>query len=311
MKQKIYIYGLITALIIVAGTVFKVNHMPGAGIMITIGIALLVLIFIPSALVNNYKSGDNRQSLPLYIITWITCLIIFTAMLFKVQHWPFAGTLLTIALPFPYIVFLPVFLYITSKNKNSSIYNTVFVLLLLALNSVFTGLLALNVSKVRIDESYNLSRNYIRMETFLKQIPKKNEGSPVIAKIDNVLKIVDDYRDKILKSESLSSEQWNKEPGGLWRPDARDIAAAAILNPDGSYPGEELYTGLRNLVLELEKDPQYKLLADKAPLIFDFYENDDKDMNWAKQTFSYNTLSWSLMYLDGLQADLNMIRASI
>ncbi len=310
MKQKIYIYGLCTVLVIVLGTIFKINHLPGAGIMITIGLAALVLFFIPSALINNYKSGDNRQSLSLYIITWITCFVIFTAMLFKVQHWPFAGTMLTIALPFPYIVFLPVFLYVTSKNKKFNIYNTVFVLFLLALNSVFSGLLALNVSKVRIDESYNLSRNYERMETVFKQIPDKKESSTVSGKIDEVLRIVNDYRDKILKSEGLSTGQWNKEPGGLWRPDARGIAANAILNPKEHYPGEELEMGLKDLIAELGKNPGYESLAKAAPSIFNYTEGGDVADSWA-QAFTYNTLSWSLIYLDGLEANLNMIKVSL
>jgi hypothetical protein len=311
MKQKIYIYGLIAALIIVAGTVFKVNHLPGAGILLTVGIAALVLFFIPSALISNYKSGDNRQSRSLYIITWITCFIIFSAMLFKVQHWPFAGALLTIAIPFPYVVFLPVFLFVTSKNKNFNIYNTVFVLLLLALNSVFSGLLALNVAKTRIDESYNLSRNYISMETVLKQIPHKNEGSSVAVKIDEVLKIVNDYRGKILKDEDLSSELWNKEPGGLWRPNARGIAAVSILNTNGSYAGEELQKGIKDLISELEKNSGYESLAKAAPAIFNYSDGGDEPDSWARQIFSDNTLSWSLMYLDGLEANLNMIKASI
>lgn len=311
MKQKIYIYGLCTALVIVTGTVFKVNHLPGAGILLTVGIAALVLIFIPAALVNNYKSGDNRQSLPLYIVTYITCLFIFTAMLFKVQHWPYAGALLTIALPFPYVVFLPVFLYVTSKNKNFNIYNTVFVLLLLALNSVFSALLALNVSKARIDESYNLSRNYTRMETVLKQIPEKTDETPITREIDKVLRIVNDYRDRILKVEDLSSEQWKKEPGGLWRPDARGLASYAILSAGGHYPGEDLERGLKDLIAELHKTPGYASLAKSAPLIFNYSESVEGDDGWAQEIFANNTLSWSLMYLDGLETNLNMIKATI
>lgn len=48
-----------------------------------------------------------------------------------------AGRLLMIAIPFPYVVFLQVFLTVTAKNKNFSINNTIFVLLLLAGVSVF------------------------------------------------------------------------------------------------------------------------------------------------------------------------------
>lgn len=143
MKQKIYLFGIITALVIFTGTIFKMNHYPGAGILLTIGLITLVLLFLPVALVNNYKGEGSADKLPLYIVTWLTCFLIFTAMLFKIQHWPLAGVLLTIAIPFPYIVFLPVFLIITSRNKNFNIYNTISVLFLLALNSVITAFLAI------------------------------------------------------------------------------------------------------------------------------------------------------------------------
>ena len=162
MKQKIYILGVITAMIISTGVILKVNHWPAAGILITAGTLILVLIFLPVALINNYKAEGNNQNRVLYIVTYITCFVVFIGMLFKIMHWPYAGIGLFIALPFPYIVFLPVFLVVTAKNKNFSIYNTVFVLLLLALNSVFSALLALNVSKETINDSYNISRDYIR-----------------------------------------------------------------------------------------------------------------------------------------------------
>ncbi len=131
MKQKIYILGVITAMIISTGVILKVNHWPAAGILITAGTLILVLIFLPAALINNYKAEGNSQNRLLYIVTYITCFVVFIGMLFKIQHWPYAGIALLIALPFPYIVFLPVFLTVTSKNKNFNIYNTVFVLLLL------------------------------------------------------------------------------------------------------------------------------------------------------------------------------------
>jgi hypothetical protein len=66
-------------------------------------------------------------------------------MLFKVMHWPYAGHLLMISLPFPFVVFLPVWLYFTARIKNFNINNTIFVLFLLALHAVFSALLALNI----------------------------------------------------------------------------------------------------------------------------------------------------------------------
>jgi hypothetical protein len=310
MKQKLYILGVISAMIISTGLILKVEHWPMGQILITAGTLIFVLIFLPAALINSYKAEGNNQNRLLYIVTYITCFVVFTGILFKIQHWPFAGIALSIALLFPYIVFLPVFLAVTAKNKNSNIYNTVFVLMLLALNSVFSCMLALNVSKEVINDSYNLSQDYRRQEAALIQFPVRYQQSTVNLKIDEVLKIVNEYQDKILKQEGLSREQWNSNPGNLWRPEARGVAAEAILNPDGPFPGNELQTALKNLILEFGKSAGYESLAKDAPLIFDYREDGYGGEPGSQMNFSLNPLSWALIYLDGLEANLYMIRAS-
>jgi hypothetical protein len=311
MKQKLYILGVISAMIISTGLILKVEHWPMGQILIAVGTLILVLIFLPASLINSYKAEGNNQNRLLYIVTYITCFVVFTGMLFKIQHWPFAGLALLIALPFPYIVFLPVFLVVTSKNKNFNIYNTVFVLMLLALNSVFSCMLALNVSREVIDDSYNLSRDYKRQEEALIQFPEKHQQSTVNLKIDEVLNIVNEYQDKILKQEGLSREQWNSNPGNLWRPEARGLAADAILNPEGPFPGNELQTSLKNLILELGKSSGYESLAKDAPLIFDYREDGFGGEPGSQMNFSLNPLSWALIYLDGLEANLLMIKTTV
>ena len=235
MKQKIYILGVITAIIICTGVILKVNHWPTAGILITAGTLVLVLIFFPAALINNYKAEGNTQNRLLYIVTYITCFVVFIGMLFKIMHWPHAGIGLLIALPFPYIVFLPVFLIVTSKNKNFNIYNTIFVLLLLALNSVFSALLSLNVSRDTITDSYNISRNYNKIEAAIAQKPIIGNESAVNMKIDEILKITNDYQDLILKHEGMTREEWENNPAKLLRADSPNIAAT-VLSDNGEMP---------------------------------------------------------------------------
>jgi hypothetical protein len=311
MKQKIYILGVFTTLIIFLGAIFKVNHLPAAGILLTVGLVTLVVLFLPLALVNHYRSEESRQNLSLYIVTWLTCFVVFISMLFKIMHWPLAGLLLTIALPFPYVVFLPVFLGVTSKNKNFNIYNTVFVLLLLALNSVFSGLLALNVTLERIEDSYNLSSHYNKLETVLSQLPDPDLNSPVNLKIDEVLKTVNDYQGLILEQEGISMEQWNNDPWNLRRPDARGVAIKAINTTSESPAGEKLVNGLKGLIAEMEITPGYETMAKNAPLIFDFTEPAGSEQEWVDRIFNDNNLAWTLIYLDGLKVNLQIIKEAI
>jgi hypothetical protein len=311
MKQKIYILGLITVLIVFTGLVFKINHFAGAGVLLSTGIVTFVVIFMPIALRNHFKAEGTRQNLPLYIVAWLTCFVVFTGMLFKIMHWPHAGTMLLVALPFPYVVFLPVFLTVTSKNKNFSIYNTVFVLMLLVFNSVFTTLLGLNVTKNRIDDSYNLSRNYQNFEDALSQLPENTPEPSLNLKIDEALKMINEYQEIILKHENMTVEQWQKKPESLQMPDTRGRSAQALIKAGDTSVGTKLFICLKALTKEMGNTPGYEDLAKLSPVIFDLEVPSGNDEEWSNWKFSNNSLSWVLIYLDGIETNLKMIKATV
>ncbi len=308
MKQKLYTLGLIVALITFAGAIFKVNHLPGAGILLTVGLLSLVLIFLPAALINHYKSSESEKNMILYIVTWITTFVLFISMLFKIMHWPHAGLLLLIALPFPYVVFLPVFLAVTSKNKSFNIYNTVFVLLLLALNSVFAGLLALSPALTRINDSYNISRDYNRSSAVITASLTDTEITPVNSKIDEVIAIIDSTQAAILKFRHTEPVEWIRNAGELSHPDEM-INPEMTVSEDESSPGIMLAMNLRELINIIDQTPGYEDLAANIAAITDFNVPSGQEDIWVKETFSGKTISWALIYLDGLRANLLMIRA--
>ncbi|HDR68198.1 MAG TPA: hypothetical protein ENN61_04025, partial [Bacteroidaceae bacterium] len=47
MKNFTYLFGLSFALVTIIGAFFKRMHWPGAGILLTVGIAMVVLVFLP------------------------------------------------------------------------------------------------------------------------------------------------------------------------------------------------------------------------------------------------------------------------
>jgi hypothetical protein len=311
MKQKTYILGLASALIIFAGILFKVNHWAGAGIMLTLGFVALVLLFLPAALIDHYNDGETERNRLLHIVTYITCFVVFTSMLFKIQHWPFAGIFILVALPFPFVVFLPVFLTVTSKNKNFNIYNLVFVLMLLALVSVFSALLSLNVAKDRIMDSYSLSSHYINFENVMKELPSPAAAKPVEIKIDKAIGTIDEYKNLILKSEGMTAGQWGKNPDDLKRPDSPSVAALA-LEAAGDVPyGARLEKELKDVISVLEKTKGCEDLAKGTFSLVGFTNAISDGTNWSGSTFRDIPLSWVLIYLDGLKADLLMIKASV
>jgi hypothetical protein len=309
MKQKIYILGLVSALIISLGAIFKMNHWPGAGYLLILGIFTLVIIFLPLALRNSYKFEGDRQNSILYWATWLTCFVVFTAMLFKILHWPKAGLFLMIALPFPYIVFLPVFIWVTGKNKNFNIYNTVFVLFLLAAVSSVSVLLALDVSKERIVDSLLLPANYNRLENAVNRIPVSNKQLLINQEIDKLIKTVADYQDLICKCDGITPDQWNNDPEALLTSNSWQLQINKILE-EGILLQEKLRSGLSDFIGLLEKSPGYEDLAKEAPAIFDMEKSSGKLYAW-KDDLIILLQPWSLTYLDGLETNLRLIKTSL
>ncbi len=312
MKQKIYTLGIVTTSVIFLGALLKINHWPGGGYLLIIGILMLIIVFLPLALRNHYRTEGGRKNLLLYIVTWLTCFVVFGGMLFKLMHWPGAGKALLIALPFPYVVFLPVFLIVTSRDKNFSIHNTVAVLFLLAATSISSALLGLNVSKEKLNDSMRLSGNYNRVEVVLDQIPAAAGQATFTKKIDELLGIIDDYQGKIFTVEGLSEEDWNNDPWIYPRPDAASVLdkALVIAGPNQAYD-TRLQEGLGDLVSELQKSAANEEISGKIPLIFDFFETPEDSPGWTKSMFMVPPRVWSLIYLDGLETNLKLLQSGL
>ena len=131
-------------------------------------------------------------------------------------------------------------------------------------------------------------------------------------KIDEVLKIVNNYQDLIFKNQGITREQWKKDPGNLLNPDSPNIAAG-ILADNGEMPaGARLEKALEELIALMKQSKGYEETAKAAPAILGLGEEKREDPVW---TFSFRNiiipLPWVLIYLDGVETNLKMIKASV
>ncbi len=309
MKQKIYILGLATAIIVFLGTLFKVNHWPGAAILLVSGISILVFVFLPLALVSSYKAEGSKGKRLLYIVTWLTAFIVFAAMLFKIQHWAGAGLLMLVSIPFPFVVFLPVFLMSRSGNSKENIYNTVSVLFLLMLISCFTGLLALNVSKDKMIDSYSVMHNYYQSNKAAENLDVRSHSSAALL-IDELIGKTQEYRDLYIGSSGYSPDMWKGELGpyqGSWLSQKNDIRFGK--EKEAIHSG--LLSGLRDLISLLEKTPGCESLAAAAPSLFNLRKTPSGNYNWDSDQILYPTHPWLLVYLVGLENNLRLMKVSV
>ncbi len=143
MKKTTFLLGILVIQNMLAGTLFKVMHWPGANILLTLGCMLFSFIFLPIALYISYK--EQHQYLWLHVITLFVFSIGIQSILFKVLQWDGNQLLLQIAFPLPFILFLPVFLYQTRLNKKLDDTNFLGVLFGLTFIAVFSVLLAMRI----------------------------------------------------------------------------------------------------------------------------------------------------------------------
>jgi|WetSurSiteA1Bulk_404760.scaffolds.fasta_scaffold02598_2 hypothetical protein len=315
MKQKIYILGIVTLLLIFTGTLFKINHYAGAGYLIVAGMSMLLLVFLPMALVNNYRAEGDHRNRFLYIITWVTCLVVFGGMLFKIMHWPGAGKLLLVAIPFPFVVFLPVYLYFTAKIRNFNIYHTVYVLYLLVYLAVFSALLSLNVSTVRIDQSFVLADTYKKMTAFAGNMagasslrPNTDYEKKLAESADRLLATTEHCKKLLYEKMEITGEKLQDWKGKTGMMDSRTLAANVLLKGDQQSPAMQLETDIRQFIQLLKEGPDGDSLAMHASRILMMEEDNTSGKTWGRLMFENTWTSWALIYIESMEANVNLLK---
>src|SRR5664280_812750 len=107
MKNTMKISGVAGTVLFGFAALFKIQHWPGAGQMMTLGAMVLAFVFLPSALGVLWKETHNRKRLFLFISAFFAGMLLILGTLFKIQHWPMAGTILTLAALSGILFFIP------------------------------------------------------------------------------------------------------------------------------------------------------------------------------------------------------------
>lgn len=142
MKKLLFVLGILAAQCMLAGTLFKIMHWPGASMFLIAGAVIFCLAFLPFALRLSYQEQGNY--LWLHLVTYLVFALGVSSIVFKVLHWNGAQLLLQIAFPLPFVVFLPVYLYQTRMDKKLNDISFLGVLVGLTFIAVFSVLLSLN-----------------------------------------------------------------------------------------------------------------------------------------------------------------------
>lgn len=116
MKKSMKTMGTLALALLALAVVFKFQHWPGAGSMMSLGFIIICFMFYPSLLYTMYKEVSSKKQAGLYVFAFLGGLLFMTGIYLKVQHWPHA-TLMFSAGSFSLLLLLiPVFFLILKKS---------------------------------------------------------------------------------------------------------------------------------------------------------------------------------------------------
>jgi uncharacterized membrane protein (DUF106 family) len=119
MKNTMKIFGLVSLVMITVGALFKIQHWPGAGPLLVFGFLLLGGLFFPSALWIMKKESKLKGSLFIYLMSIIGGALFIFGILFKIQHYPYAGILLIIGFSSICLILIPSILISKLRDENA------------------------------------------------------------------------------------------------------------------------------------------------------------------------------------------------
>ena len=97
MKKFMYILGMIAPAMLITGTIFKIQHWPGAGVLLMLSLFMLGAIYLPVFVmvkIRDTRKEGKKVNIPMYIAGLIAGIIFIAGAMFKIQHWPGAGIMI-------------------------------------------------------------------------------------------------------------------------------------------------------------------------------------------------------------------------
>lgn len=144
-QSYLYILAFLGGLLFMLGILFKVQHWPGAHIVLSVGSGILLLIFIPVYLFSGFRMTNKLKSYHAFGVLGLFFLLL--GLIFKINHWPGAAVILYLSIIVLSVIYVP--MYYIKEVRNSEKVRTDFLFGLIAMIYVIllTTMMSLNSSR--------------------------------------------------------------------------------------------------------------------------------------------------------------------
>jgi hypothetical protein len=119
MKKTMIVTGSIATPLLAAGIILKFLHLPGAAVLIVLGIFLLSFIFLPLMFILRMREKNATADKAISILGGISGILTSLGVLFKIMHWPGANLMSITALLIMLLVFIPVYFFTGLRNPEN------------------------------------------------------------------------------------------------------------------------------------------------------------------------------------------------
>jgi hypothetical protein len=331
MKKFMFVLGIIAPSLLILGTFFKVQHWPGAGVMLTLSLFMLGAIYLPvfaMVRIRDTRKEGKKPNLPMYIFGVIAGIIFVAGAMFKIQHWPGAGIMISASAIVTIGVFIPILVYQAVKDKENQVKNFTVLIFVLAFVAVTFMMFALRTSKNVLDAFAITAENLIttnqviedRNEALIRQIDPGSAIADKALSVSETADALDEYIQGIMVDIVLRAHKDNfvavSENGDIdmYRVDGKDITAGVhiVIFGDEGVPGKG--KELRNRIdayRELLMETAGPELAYQAGQLLDTSPPDDFYPSWEDFNFRYVPMMSALTTLGNLQTNVRLMQGEV
>lgn len=333
MKKFMYILGVIAPTLVIIGTIFKIQHWPAAGILLTLGLFLLGAIYLPvfvSVKIRDTRKAGKPVNMPLYIIGLVAGIVFIAGALFKLMHWPGAGIMMIISDVVVIAVFVPILVINALKDKENQVQNftvLIFVLSFVAIifmtsmlrvskDVVSSFILAINNNTHTEDviQNSNESLSDLILEMAPENIVQIKEVEEKADQVDNfiqetiimLVKIVDKNTEAINGSGEINYWLVKKK-------EAMDKPAHFMLGVDyNEARGEvlkELLDEYKDCISGLENEELTAMLDELLDTSPGEYE--DQKLSWVSKNFEHLPLMSVFTQLTNIQVNIRIVEGEV
>jgi len=141
-------------MLFILGTLFKIQHWPLAGTLLSLAALSGILFFIPALALSRLSDQENKAKRPVYVLGATGAVLFVAGLLFKIQHWPLATVFILTGIFLLCFLAIPMFTWLTWKEESHINPKFIFMLIGFLLIIIPGAMLTLSLQQSYQDNYY-------------------------------------------------------------------------------------------------------------------------------------------------------------